>query len=878
MNRIRIILSAAIVLLPFLSHAQFPPGGGNRPAGGQFNAAQFNIGRFYGKVIDENKKPVPYASVQLLGMRYDSVSRAMQEKLIAGQLTEENGDFSLESLPIRGQFTLKITCMGYETYEKKVAFEVKMPDGNGRPNSDRMGAAAASVDKDLGNIMLKPSAAVLKEVTISAEAAQVTLALDKKIYRVDKDGVAAGGTAEDAMKNIPSLNVDLDGNLTLRNAAPQLFVDGRPTPLTLDQIPADAIESVEVITNPSAKYDASGGGAGIVNIVLKKERRIGYNGGVRAGLDMRGRVNLGGDINVREGKFNAFVGANFNQRRSLSSGGTDRENFFGNPLTNVYQANDSENKGYFGMVRGGVDWFINNRNTLTISGTFNRGQFESFDEQSIRTDTIYKSYIGTGNALRNTDNERNFRNLGSQLLYKYLFPKEGKEWTADVNYNRSKSDSKGFFTTTYTDLVPPLEARQRQTNDGSNEFFTAQTDFTNPLSSNIKLDLGARAAVRNFRTNNKTYQEEVQVSGFADNYKFNDQVYAAYGNFAHTFPKWGYQLGLRAESSYYTGTLIDADTAFSNDFPFLLFPSAFVTYKLNENDNLQMSFTRRVNRPNFFQLIPFPDFSDSLQISVGNPALKPEFTNTLELSYQNVFTKGHNLLTSIYYKRSSDLITRYQSIQYSSLVNDSVVVSTYANSNSSTAYGLEFTLKNTLWKIVEVTTNLNFYNSIIDAQNIEAGLKNEQFSWFVKENLSIKLPESFSVQFSGSYLSRTSVSVDGGGGGGGRGGGGGGGGPWMGGPTNTAQGYTIPVWFVDFSLRKDLWNRKASLTLNIQDIFRSRKQGSYTGSDFFTQDTWRRRDPQLVRLNFSYRFGKFDTSLFRRKNTRIETEGMEGGF
>ena len=877
MTHKHILPLALFAILPMLLTAQIPQGG-NRPGGGQINPAQFNIGRFYGKVVDENKKPLPYASVQLTGMRFDTVSKSMKEGLLAGQLTEENGDFSLEGLPIRGQMTLKIAYMGFETYEQKVAFEVKMPGANAgnRPAGDRMSSAAASVDKDLGNIMLKASSSVLKEVTVTAEASQFTLALDKKVYRLDKDGVAAGGTAEDALKNIPSLNVDLDGNLTLRNSAPQLFVDGRPTPLTIDQIPADAIETVEVITNPSAKYDASGGGAGIVNIVLKKERRIGYNGSVRAGLDMRGRFNLGGDLNVREGKFNAFIGANLNQRRSLSSGGTDRQNLYGNPLTNIYQANDTEFKGFFGMLRGGVDWFVNNRNTITLSGSVNRGQFNSNDEQTILTDTLYDTYVNSSNSLRNTDNDRNYINYGSQLLYKHLFPKEGKELTADVNYNRSSSDSEGLFTTDYLDLIPPLQSHQRQTNDGSNDFLTIQTDFVNPLTDKIKMELGARAAIRNFDTHNKTYREEVLVPGFADNYEFKDQVFAAYGNYAQSFGKWGYQLGLRAESSYYTGQLIDLDTSFTNDYPFVLFPSAFVTYKLNEEDNLQVSFTRRINRPNFFQLIPFADFSDSLQISRGNPNLKPEFTNSLELSYQNVFAKGHNLLTSVYFKRSDDLITRYQFLEYNDLFNDTVVVSSYANSNSSMAYGFEFTLKNTFWEKVEFTSNWNFYNSIIDAENIESGLKNEQFTWFVKENLNIKLPQNFTVQLSGSYQSRTALSVDGGGGG--MRGGGGGGGGWMGGPTNTAQGYTIPVWYVDFSVRKDLWNRKATLTLNVQDILRTRKQGSHSESGYFIQDTWRRRDPQLVRLNFSYRFGKFDTSLFRRKNTRIETEGMEGGF
>ena len=881
MSQKRILPLLIAAIFPLLLAAQIPQG--ERPRGGQ-NAAQFNIGRFYGKVVDENKKGLGYATVQLLGMRYDSVSRSMKEALIAGQLTEDNGDFSLENLPIRGQFTLKINYMGYAEWEKKVAFDVKMPEGGGRPNGNGgggVGNMAGSVEKDLGNIILQTSSQVLKEVTISAEASQVTLALDKKIYRVDKDGVAAGGTAEDALKNIPSLNVDIDGNLTLRNAAPQLFVDGRPTPLTLDQIPADAIDNVEVITNPSAKYDASGGNAGIVNIVLKKERRIGYNGSVRGGVDMRGRVNLGADINAREGKINTFLSGNFNQRRNLSTGGTDRFNLAGSsPLTNVFQENDGQSDGFFARARGGFDWFINNRNTFTLAASFNRGQFANDDEVTIRTDTLLGSQvIGTSNALRNSDSERNFTNWGGQALYKYLFPKEGKEWTADVNYNASNSDNEGFFNTTYINL--PLETRQKQLGSGSNEFFTAQTDFTNPLTDKIKLELGARAAVRNFRSDNFNFQDDngdgeyEQVKNFTDRYKFNDQVYAAYGNFAHSFAKWGYQVGLRAESSRYTGTLLDIDSAFTNEYPLSLFPSAFVTYKLNEEDNIQLSYTRRINRPNFFQLIPFPDFSDSLLLSRGNPGLLPEFTNSFEVQYQNIFSKGHNVLASVYYKRATDLITRYQDSEFIEELGREVIVSTYANSNSSTAYGLELTVKNTFWQKIELTSNFNFYNSIVDAQNIEAGLKTEQFTWFVKENLTFKLPSNFTVQFSGSYQSRTAFAVESGGGG--RGGGHGGGG-WMGGPTNTAQGYSIPVWFVDFSVRKDLWNRKATITLNVQDIFRSRKQGSYTESAFFTQDTWRRRDPQLVRLNFSYRFGKFDVSLFRRKNNKVDTEGMEGGF
>ncbi len=870
-------LSLSCILFPSLLHAQFP-------GAGQFNAAQANIGRFYGKVVDDaTGKGIGYASVQLIGMRFDSVSRAMKPVTMAGQLTQENGEFSLENLPVFGEFTLKINYLGYATIEQKVSFNLKGMMGAGGGNrppaasGNGIGAMAGQVDKDLGNIRLAASSQLLKEVTIQGEASQVTLALDKKVYRVDKDNVAAGGSAEDALKNVPSLNVDLDGNLTLRNSAPQLFVDGRPTPLSLDQIPADAIESVEVITNPSAKYDASGGNAGIVNIVLKKDRRVGYNGSIRTGIDMRGRVNLGGDINVRDGKINSFLSGNFNQRRSISNGETDRQNLFGSPLTNIFQENNSTNNGFFAMGRGGLDWFITNRNTLTFVASYNRGQFKSADELNILTDTLLNT-VRQGNSFRNSDNARNFQNLGTQLLFKHLFPKEGKEWTADLNFNRVRSDNEGVFNTTYGNSAP--DTRQKQTGTGGNEFFTAQTDFVTPLKNGLKMEMGARAAIRDFRNDNASFQFDyadnafVRTQGFADRYQYTDQVYAAYGTFSQSFKQWGYQVGLRAESSFYDGTLLDSDSTFGIEYPLQLFPSAFLTYKLNAEDNLQLNVSRRVNRPNFFQLIPFPDFSDSLLLSRGNPGLLPEFTNSVELSYQNIFNKSHNMLVSIYYKRATDLITRYQFSEYNDFLGRETIVSTFQNSNSSTAYGMEFTLKNTFWKKIDLTTNINLYNSIVDASNIETDLKNKQFTYFIKENLSIKLPENFTVQFNGSYQSRTAFAIDGGGGGG-RGGGGGGGGGWGGGPTNTAQGYSIPVWFVDFSVRKDLWKRTASITLSMQDIFRSRRSGSYTSSAFFIQDTWRRRDPQFIRLNFSYRFGKFDVSLFRRKNTRMEMEGME---
>ncbi|TNE63636.1 MAG: TonB-dependent receptor [Bacteroidetes bacterium] len=861
--RFTLFVLLVFLVLPALL-AQHPQGQGRNwgAAGGQVMT-----GRFYGKVVDEaTGKGIGYASVQLIAMQFDSVSRSRQPRVVAGQLTEENGDFSLNNIPVRGQYTLKISYMGYANWEQAVAFFDPQ-------NADNAGPGGMNTDKDLGDIVLSVSSQLLREVTVTDEVSAVSLALDKKIYKVDKDGVAAGGTAEDALRNVPSLTVDIDGNLTMRNAAPQLFVDGRPTVLTLDQIPADAIDNVEVITNPSAKYDASGGNAGIVNIVLKKERKIGYNGNVRAGIDMRGKTNFGGDINIREGKVNGFLSAGFFDRKSLGNGETDRNNLFGSPLTNIYQDTESENLRKFKYMRGGLDWFVDNRNTLTFTGRYFGGKFRSFDDLTIQTDTLLSTGISSSQAMRNTENEREWRSYGGQILYKHIYPKPGKEWTADANLNVSRWDNVGTFNTTY--LNTPLVTQQKQEGNGVNNQITAQTDYVEPIGDNIKIEAGARAAIRLFTSDNASFQYDyptetyVRAPTFADKYEFNDQVYAAYGTFSQTFKNWGYQVGLRAESSFYTGTLLDVDSSFSNEYPLSLFPSVFLSYKLNEEDNLQASYSRRVNRPNFFQIIPFPDFSDSLLLSRGNPGLIPEFTNSFELSYQDIFNRSHNMLVSVYFKHAVNLITSYQFTEYNALLDRDVIVSTYTNSNSSIAYGLELTLKNGFLKRFELTSNLNLYNSRVNARNIESDLSREQFTWYVKENLDVKLPASFTFQVSGSYQSRTAFALDNGSRHGG----------WHGGPSSTAQGYTLPVWYVDLSLRKDLFKRAATITLSVRDIFRSRISGTYSESEFFTQEAWRRRDAQFFRLNFSWRFGKFDSSLFRRKNTKFDNgDDMGGGF
>ena len=862
-------------------HGQMPGGGAGR--GGQ----NMNMGHFYGKIVDANtNKPIDAASVQLIQNKLDSATKKRKDMVVSGMLTSKKGEFSLENLPVLATYKLKITAIGYKPIEQKAFFEM---NAGGAKNGD-FSSMLSAVDKDLGNIKLEVDAQQLQEVTISNSKPLLTMGIDRKIFNAEKNLTSVGGTAVDVMKSIPGLNVDIDGNVSLRNATPQLFVDGRPTTMTLEQIPADAIATVEIITNPSAKFDASGGGGGILNVVLKKNRKAGYNGSVRGSIDSRARGGFGGDLNIKSGKINFFSNGQLNFRKTISTVSTDRIDYIKDGIVKLNQDNGPVDEGVFGFGRLGLDYLIDNRNTLTVAGNYSRGQFKNKDLISIQRDTIFdddptniSSELGT----RTSNSESHFQNRGSTLSFKHNFAKANKNISADINYNYSKNENINDFTTQYftPDYVPKTSLiTERSQGGGITKFFTSQIDYENPITDKMKIEAGGRIALRKFSSYNENFfkdpatGEYESIPALNNQYEYTDRVLAAYATFTQKIKKFNYQLGLRMESSKYDGNLISKSSTFSNEYPFELFPSVFLTYSLTDKQDIQLNYSRKINRPNFFQLIPFVDYTDSLNLSRGNPDLRPEFTNLVELSYQNQIATGHNLLGTVYFKNTNDIITRYQyktENPNTGAKPDSVIMTTFANASQSYTIGLEVTSKDKITSWWDLTTNINFFNATLKAGNLPGGVDDSQLSWFAKMNNSFKLPKNFSIQLSGDYQAKTLVQPGGGGGGGGRGGGmmfGGGG------NTPTAQGYIRPYYGVDIAIRKDFMkNNVASFTLQVNDIFRTRVNSTHSESEFFEQDVYRRRDPQVLRLNFSWRFGKVDVSLFKRKNIRSEMESIQNG-
>lgn len=842
---------AALIIILIAGNSLFAqPPGGFPGAGGQGGG---NNGHIYGKITDSTGKPLSDVSVVLLQNHFDAVSKKTKEVLLKGAATKNNGEFNFEDLPVAGPLKLKISISGYKTIEQNISF---MPSGGGAP----------SFDHDLGKIKLSTEVKQLETVTVTANKPMVRLDADKKIFNVEKNIVSAGGTALDVMKNVPSVNVDIDGNVTLRNAAPQLYVDGRPTTLTLDQIPADAIESVEVITNPSAKYDASGGGAGILNIVLKKNRKTGYNGNVRAGVDKRGAVNGGFDFNARENKINLSASLMGNQMKGITTGTTDRLNLLDTPQTTINQNNYNKTNGGFIFGKLGVDYFITNKTTFSLTGFKVHGEFKPYENIDITTDSLYNNGKISANSNRVSTSKRIFNGQGVALGMKHLFAKEGEELTADLNYFSGKNNSSAYYATNYYAPASTTTAGtelQSVLGDGTDKNLVMQTDYTKPFGTKTKVEAGLRAALRSRINNNNTYNDSanmyILIPSASSNYKNTDNVYAAYVTYSSAFKDFSYKLGVRTESSNYAGQLTSTGEKFKNNYPISLFPSVFLTQKLSNNQQVQLSYSRRINRPNFFQLIPFIDYSDKLNITKGNPALVPEFTQSLELSYLKTFTGNSTFLGSLYYKHTNNLITRYLDKEINPLTNSEDLINTYINANSSYSAGGELTAQNYLTRWWDISTNINIYNSQIKTDsNSQPAL----WSWFAKFNSNFKLPSDITMQLTTTYQSKTNLPINTNQGFGG---------PGFGQSQSSSQGYISPSWGVDIAVKKTFLKSKAlSATLSVNDIFRTRVSNQYSYSDYFVQHYNRLKDPQMIRLNFAYRFGKIDMSLFKRKNMKTD--------
>jgi outer membrane receptor protein involved in Fe transport len=815
----------------------------------------------YGKVTDiESNKGMEAASVQLFARVREEGGTNTKDSLIAAMLTRQNGDFSFQNIAPFASLNLVVSAVGYGETNKIIPFFDS--------------SARGVVQKDVGNVIMSRESQRLEGITIVADKPALRMGIDKKIFDVEKSLTSKGGTAIDVMKNIPSVSVDIDGNVELRSASPTIFIDGRPTILTLDQIPADNIDRIELITNPSAKYDASSTG-GIINIILKKNKRKGVNGLVSVSGGTPESFNSNANLNLRQGKLNFFLSGNYSTSNSESDGKSFRQNKRNGIVSDYFNQYSTNNrKREFTSVRFGFDYFLDNRNTITLSQGFVRGRFnndENQEQQYLNQGKILERYgdrISTGGFEFNRNN--------SEFLYTHKFPKEGKELNARVtlNYGDVKDNSdilNTFYLTDGTLYEQPNRVRNHGAND--NNQVTAQVDYTNPFGEDKKIEAGLRSYVNNYTSYFNSFSlangSETKLP-LSNNYKYTEMVEAAYFTYTGKLGSIGYQAGLRGEYSKFTGTLIDSARKFGYEYPKgidniwdALFPSLYLSKKVNEKDEVQLNYSRRVRRPDFWQLNPFIDINDPLNIQQGNPELKPEFRNSFEFNYSKNFKNNSNFLGVIYYRNTQGDITRYSdtlsSEQYEQLENAAVdpnaILNTFINSTSNNRVGLELTLQQKFSSNFDITPSFNMAYSKVNTGAGFANLSNEGFNWTAELTVNYKIKtqnesslfNNMGFQFNADYES----------------------------PRVIPQGRRLEEFDADFAMKKDIFkDKKGTITFSVNDVFDSRRWGTIYDTETFYQESYRRRGPRSFRLSFSYKFGNADFSLF--KNNQRDRNNNDG--
>lgn len=795
-------------------------------------------GSLAGKVVDAANKPLAYATVTLL--KNDST-------VANGALTGEDGIFNINGVAF-GQYILRVNALGFAPkFVSNIALTATNPA------------------KQLGGIKVASTSQTLDEVEIVGERAMVEMSIDKKVFNVDKNITATGGSATDVLKNVPSLSVDVDGDVSLRGKGATILIDGKPATLlggdaasALQSLPASSIQSVEVITNPSAKYDAQGV-SGIINIITKKDSKLGLNGNASIGAGTRDKYNAALGLNLKNDKWNLFFNSSYRSRKNFQRGYNERALDNGQLVAGSYEDNTRLFAGWFTTL--GAEYTFNEKTSLTLTENLNLMQWGNDGN------TSYFNYI---NGLKDSAQIRGTSSLGSPLSsstsldFKHKFAKPRQELTSNVTFANTWVTRTQDYTTRYLDgkeqaYRPPM--LQSAPGGGSNTSISAQIDYTMPfMGKNGKIDAGLKTQDFWFESNNHATKDTgngpMPDATLQNNYNYTQQTHAAYISANNGFGKFGYQAGLRMEYSRYDGTAAQLNgLKYSNEF-LNLFPSAYVSYKLGKYDNIYLSYIRRIDRPSFWQMMPYVDVSNPQDTSAGNPALIPEFIHNTELSYNRVFEKGHNFFGSIYYQYTQNLIDRVK--RFSDNGNS---YTRPENLGSGTTYGVELTGKAQILPIWDASLNLNFFENKIDGGNITAD--NSGRSWFAKLNTNLKLPYSFSLQVSGNYEA----------------------------PKIGAQGKTQEVYFMDVALKKNLFKNKASITLNVSDIFNTRKYTTVYGFSGSLQTIYRNRETRIGNITFAYRFGSSDTKSGRRnkeQNSMMPTKdrdnikqndgGDSGGF
>jgi len=799
-----------------------------------------------GKIVDSgNKTPIDFANVALI--------KSNTETPAAGVTTDDKGQFLLPQVP-KGKYVLRVSFVGYNT--------INIP------------LNVSDKELDMGEIKLFEDSKALSEVEVIGQGTQMSFELDKKVFSVDKNIASAGGSASDVLQNIPSVDVDGEGNVSLRNnSSVEVWINGKPSGLNVDnraqvlqQMPAESIEKVEVMTNPSAKFKAEGT-SGIINIVLKKNRKAGYYGSVSAGAmyvdKSKPTGTFGVNLNYSSSKLDAYVNVGLCAMDFKGGGYFDRYGLNGTDTVSLLHQVSDMGRGYQGLFgRAGVDYHINDKHTISLSGFGMLGSgysSSSIDYQNfayllnVKQPTPIKEFnrTNTGTGTRpsssiTVDYRFDIDSLGSNLMSSFTFSPHKRTGDETIVQN-------GLTPRNFT-----------QEFEGNNDEYEFKLDYTKVYSTNQKLEMGVNAMNETRYSPaaafNNMVTPRMEIKSYYNNYVQSEYNFAGYATYGSKYGNFTYQGGLRAEyfmrdweNSYYeTDASVAPRTDIGTPYRKLnLFPSAFVSYSLPEKNEIQLNVTRRIRRPHGREINPFRLYSDATNVTFGNPDLSPELSTAFELNHIKTWD-NHTLSTSAYYRFTDDVM---QNVQF--LKNDSIMENTTMNLAKSSNLGVEFVAKNRLFKILNLTSTLNLYYNKIDASSYVSIYppfsttiipEQELFSWNIKSMANVILGKNTFLQVTGDYSS----------------------------PRLIAQGKESASYAVDLGLRQTLMNKNLSLNLMVRDVFNTRKRTTITYGDGFYQQSQMYFMGRMIGLTATYNFGNMKP---KQSDKKPSTEmNMDGGM
>lgn len=801
--------------------------------------AQTSNGVIRGKLIDsKSKEPLEFVTVALIPSGSNTPTN--------GCNSAEDGSFFLSDIAT-GTYLLKISFVGYMD-------DVRQINVNG--NDSRI---------DIGTVKLKADNKLLKEVVVTEQRTQMKFEIDKRVFTIDQNIAATGGSATDVLSDIPSVEVDNEGAISLRGSqSVTVWINGKAAGLTADnqgdilqEMPAGSIEKIEVITNPSAKYSPEGT-AGIINIVLKRDRKAGYYGSAQGGIDSDGGYNAGGNINYSSGSLDAYASVNYRNMQREGEGESYTE-YFTQDRFQQQNSNNSHNPQNI-FVRAGLTWRFTQKDEIYANTMLMRNKGESSSNVITSVGKLSTNNI-TQKLTRTTDQESRPKVINFDGGYKHTF-REGHFIDLSVSHNVWDMERNAIYRqkTVWTGNEATAESYQFQDNHSKSISTEIKLDYENKLSENSRIEAGYHAAFEQDKNPTITYSDEAHSvidEELYNNFRYDQNTHAFYGTYSGRIDKFGFQVGLRGEYWHIKTRTLNWEQHSSGNLPeyfkkdfFSLFPSLFLSYSLPNDNEIQINYTRRLRRPWGGQLNSFSNISDSTNITFGNPNLTPEYSNAYELNYIKNW-ENHTLSVSGYYRSTEDVIER---ISYN---KGNVVYTTYENISSQKSAGLEIIGKNRLFKKLDLTTTVNLFYYKLDGftyniaeQNI-TGEGDENFSWNARMTASLLLPWSITMQATGRYNAKRIV----------------------------AQGHSEPNYSVDLGLRKS-FNRNLSISLNVRDLLDSRGWHNITGDQNFRRDSENRSGGRRFSATLTYSFGNMKAKRPTRKQQEINTErydDFEGG-